>query len=792
MTLRVYDNDRSDNVIYTNLDGTTASIDPRFNPATVTTVGISAQGVDVLDPPGATEPPAVTTTGTNLFYLQQPSNVAPGAVMAPPVQVRIWDNTGAPLPGVIVSIALDSPPAGVLLSGTTSAVADGDGIATFTALSVNLPATGLRLRATATSPGAVAAGTSAPFDVSVAGGPVSLWHADGTALDSVGGNHGTLQGGASYGPGRIGPAFSFSNPLPAGTADQYVLVPDDPSLRITNQMTMSAWIYPTGPGTGPAPFGVGEGGVIVNKEYAYEMARFADGSIRWAFGNGVDSFAPLPYWVNSGGTAPLNAWTHVAVTYNSGTVTTYINGTSVGSITPPSMVFGAGTRALRIGGREYAPGAANFDGRIDEVGIQDRALSAAEVLALYSGALPATPVAVSIGNTSAVFDGAAKPVTVTTTPPGVPVTVIYGTGLAAPSAIGAYGVQAIVSENGYQGAAGATMTIASTIAAGGPGGGPYPASGALSCSPGVFANGVRAATGSGIDYALTSGQLLCSDAVHPVKFGGGTTPNADLACPSGQVMVGLSGMLAYPFGAQPVVGGISPRCQLPSGGPITDGPGPLPVALGTPFGPIDCPAGQAVTGVVGGQGAVVDSIALVCGPVTAAQFTETVITGDASILNDGVLIAANDLGASPNAVTINGVVFGTDQGGLAGSWGPGGGDFSIDASFSANLDAVLSDLQFSGTLTPVTFTIGGLTPGATYRLQLLFSNDLNTTGDRVEVTVAGATWILDDWRPDAINLTVQFTATSSSVVTTFAPGAGSTGESGRAVLNGYVVHQMSP
>ena len=70
VTLRVYDSNRADNVTYTNPDGTTASIDPRFNPATVTTVGISGQGVDVLDPPGATEPPAVTTTGTNLFFLQ--------------------------------------------------------------------------------------------------------------------------------------------------------------------------------------------------------------------------------------------------------------------------------------------------------------------------------------------------------------------------------------------------------------------------------------------------------------------------------------------------------------------------------------------------------------------------------------------------------------------------------------------------------------------------------------------------------------------------------------------------
>ena len=270
VTLRVYDNNKFDNLVVTNLDGTTASIDPRFNPATVVTAAISGQGVDVLDPPGATKPPAVTTTGTNLFFLQQPTNVAPAPLIAPPVRVRIWDNTGAPLPGVIVSIALETPPVGVLLSGTTTAVADADGIATFTALSVNVPATGLRLRAivptTPPSQALLASGTSAPFDVGLPGGPVSLWRADGNVLDGVGGNHGTLQGGALFNVGRIGPGFSFSNPLPAGTRNQYVLVPDHPSLRITNQMTMSAWVYPTGPGTGQAPF-VGqpsEGGIIIN------------------------------------------------------------------------------------------------------------------------------------------------------------------------------------------------------------------------------------------------------------------------------------------------------------------------------------------------------------------------------------------------------------------------------------------------------------------------------------------------------------------------------------------------
>jgi uncharacterized protein YjbI with pentapeptide repeats len=171
----------------------------------------------------------------------------------------------------------------------------------------------------------------------------------------------------------------------------------------------------------------------------------------------------------------------------------------------------------------------------------------------------------------------------------------------------------------------------------------------------------------------------------------------------------------------------------------------------------------------------------------ASTFTETVITGDADILNDGVLIVANDLGVAPSAVTVNGVSFGTDQGGLSGPWGPGSGDFSLD-SFSGNLDALLSDLQFSGTLNPVSLTIGGLTPGVAYRLQLLFSNDLNTTGDRVEVTVEGETWILDDWQPNAINLSAQFIASGPSVEVTFAPGVGSTGESGRAVLNAYAIH----
>ena len=173
--------------------------------------------------------------------------------------------------------------------------------------------------------------------------------------------------------------------------------------------------------------------------------------------------------------------------------------------------------------------------------------------------------------------------------------------------------------------------------------------------------------------------------------------------------------------------------------------------------------------------------------VGASTFTETVITGDADILSDGILIAANDLGVSPSPVTVNGVTFGTDQGGLIGLGNNGGGDFSVDG-FSANLDALLSDLKFTWLTSPVSLTIGGLTPGVDYRLQLLFSNDVNPTGNEVEVTVEGETWILDDWQPGAINLIANFNASSPSVVVTFAPATGSDGTSGRAVLNAYAIH----
>jgi Concanavalin A-like lectin/glucanases superfamily len=73
---------------------------------------------------------------------------------------------------------------------------------------------------------------------------------------------------------------------------------------------------------------------------------------------------------------PLNPWTHVTMTYDGANIRYYQNGTLV-TTTPATGNMTNGNGALRIGGNsiwgEY------FTGRIDEVRVYNRALSAAEI-----------------------------------------------------------------------------------------------------------------------------------------------------------------------------------------------------------------------------------------------------------------------------------------------------------------------------------------------------------------------------------------------------------------------------
>lgn len=192
-------------------------------------------------------------------------------------------------------------------------------------------------------------------------GLVGHWEADGTYLDSADGNDGTPVGDTTFADGKKNQAFSFD-----GNGD-YVQIGDGANLQFTSAMTLSAWIYPTGDGGHSL-----EGGIIVNKEGEYEVARFHDGTIQWAIANASNAWG----WENTGVIAPLSQWTHVAVVYDAGDVRVYVNGTEVDSETLVGTTIGDAATSQNdfpIGARQGAT--RYFQGRIDDVRVYNQALT---------------------------------------------------------------------------------------------------------------------------------------------------------------------------------------------------------------------------------------------------------------------------------------------------------------------------------------------------------------------------------------------------------------------------------
>src|ERR1043166_717525 len=69
--------------------------------------------------------------------------------------------------------------------------------------------------------------------------PVAWWPADQSSVDVIGGDDGTLIGGATYATGEVHQAFSFDG------STGYVRVADAPALDPTAAITITAWINPT-------------------------------------------------------------------------------------------------------------------------------------------------------------------------------------------------------------------------------------------------------------------------------------------------------------------------------------------------------------------------------------------------------------------------------------------------------------------------------------------------------------------------------------------------------------------
>jgi hypothetical protein len=187
----------------------------------------------------------------------------------------------------------------------------------------------------------------------------------GTAVtDASGqGNHGTINGATRTTAGRYGAALSFDG------INDWVTVADAASLDLTNRLTVEAWVFPTALNSWETVVLKEAPGDLVYALYGDNNARRPGAWLRLA---GVSTSAVGP------AVLPLNGWSHLAMTYDGAQVSLFVNGTLVRSVARTGLMSNT-TGALRIGGN--AVWTEFFNGRIDEVRIYNRALTASEIQA---------------------------------------------------------------------------------------------------------------------------------------------------------------------------------------------------------------------------------------------------------------------------------------------------------------------------------------------------------------------------------------------------------------------------
>ncbi|MCP4593610.1 MAG: hypothetical protein GY842_22975 [bacterium] len=195
-----------------------------------------------------------------------------------------------------------------------------------------------------------------------------------TALDVSGhDNHATLHDmdpASDWVTGVIGGALDFDG------SNDYVQVPHSEELNGSIELTYATWLYPRswsgmcqvlaksvhGGGSGRAQMGIfSDGGRLAGR---------AETS-----GGRMNAYATLP---------TLNTWSHVAVVFDGVSLRVYVDGVEGGAITFSNRTLVQTTDVLnfskRVGTPQYY-----FDGKIDDIRVYGRALSADDVAALAAG-----------------------------------------------------------------------------------------------------------------------------------------------------------------------------------------------------------------------------------------------------------------------------------------------------------------------------------------------------------------------------------------------------------------------
>jgi len=221
-------------------------------------------------------------------------------------------------------------------------------------------------------------------------GLVAYYPFDGDAKNSTDiFGSGTLSGGVVPAEDRNGKA---SGALKFDGEDDYIKVNDSETLRIQEELTLSAWVKLDEISWDYARIVVKEFGDGI-PYVSYGLMADHNASRRFGF-HLSDEYDVITY-IQADDTHSAGVWYHVAGVWNGSTMFLYVNGQQqqetasfTGEIAYPDFIGSSGA-ALNMGG-DTARNIEYLNGSIDDVRVYSRALSATEIAAIHSGADPIT------------------------------------------------------------------------------------------------------------------------------------------------------------------------------------------------------------------------------------------------------------------------------------------------------------------------------------------------------------------------------------------------------------------
>lgn len=213
---------------------------------------------------------------------------------------------------------------------------------------------------------------------------------NGNARDTSGyGNHGTPLNGAALSIDRFGQP---NNSYHFDGVDDYIAVPDAPSLDISGSVTLCAWIKSdTCPQTSDGDQIVGKG-THLNENY--EIGFFGEPSVNLLFLCWIDGSPHVPAVNNWLTPQKVGVWKYLSSVYNNtnGTVRFYEDGDLIlectglpNHLTPNDDEFQIGAN-YDYSGTYYD----YFKGSIDDIRVYNRALDSSEIRAIYHQERPFT------------------------------------------------------------------------------------------------------------------------------------------------------------------------------------------------------------------------------------------------------------------------------------------------------------------------------------------------------------------------------------------------------------------